>query len=118
MIVTTTGGVEGQRVVEYLGVVTGEVPIAASFVRDVVSNIRDTIGARIVSGDYQRRRYGALEAELARARQAAMRELEQVAQQQGADAVVGVYLDYKTLAAGSTVMVSASGTAVRLGEAA
>lgn len=118
MIVTTTGNVGGQSVTEYIGVVTGEAPISASMVRDIVTSIRDTIGSRIVAGDYERRRYGPLESELRRGRQFALAELEREARQQGADAVVGVCVDYKTVAGAGTVVVTASGTAVRLRDAA
>jgi uncharacterized protein YbjQ (UPF0145 family) len=118
MIVTTTGGVQGHDIDAYLGVVTGEALVAANIVRDVVAGIRDRVGARIVSGAYERERPGPYAVEFQRARETAMRELERVAAARGASAVVGVWLDCRTVGGGSMVMVTASGTAVRLKAAA
>ena len=105
MIVTTTPSVEGSPVREYLGVVTGEAILGANIFRDVFAGIRDIVGGR--SGAYER--------VLREARDAALSEMTAEAQQRGANAVVGVDLDYETIGdTGSMLMVSASGTAVRV----
>lgn len=103
MIVTTTPSVEGYQIAEYLGIVTGEAIMGANIVRDLFAGITDIVGGR--SGSY--------EAKLADARQAALAEMEALAAQRGASAVVGVDLDYEVI--NNMLMVSASGTAVRLG---
>ena len=105
MIVTTTPGVEGRVIAEYRGIVTGEAILGANIVKDLFAGIRDIVGGRA----------GAYEEELRRARLIAFQELEAAAQQLGADAVVAVDLDYETVGNGSMLMVTASGTAVRLG---
>ena len=103
MIVTTTPGVEGKPVAQYLGIVSGEAILGANIVKDVFAGIRDIVGGR--SATYER--------ELKRARDMALAELEAQAQQLGANAVVGVDLDYEVLGANNgMLMVSASGTAV------
>ena len=105
MIVTTTNSVEGKKIVEYRGVVAGETIIGANFFKDIFAGIRDFVGGR--SGSYEK--------VLLEARTTALRELEQRASQLGADAVVGVDIDYEVIGAnGSMLMVSASGTAVKL----
>ncbi|NVK28928.1 MAG: heavy metal-binding domain-containing protein [Flavobacteriia bacterium] len=105
MIVTTTNSVEGKRISEYRGVVAGETIIGANFFKDIFAGIRDFVGGR--SGSYEK--------VLLEARTTALRELEQRAAQLGADAVVGVDIDYEVIGAnGSMLMVSASGTAVKL----
>jgi uncharacterized protein YbjQ (UPF0145 family) len=103
MIVTTTPSVEGQRIVAYLGIVTGEAILGANVFRDVFAAITDIIGGRSA----------AYEKSLAEARETALRELEERAAQKGASAVVGVDIDYEVI--NNMLMVSASGTAVRLG---
>lgn len=103
MIVTTTGSVEGRRITGYLGIVTGEAIMGANIVRDLFAGITDIIGGRS----------GAYEAKLADARETALNEMQARAAQLGADAVVGVDLDYEVI--NNMLMVSASGTAVRLG---
>jgi uncharacterized protein YbjQ (UPF0145 family) len=103
MIVTTTPGVEGQRITAYLGIVTGEAILGANVFRDLFAGITDIIGGRS----------GAYEKSLAEARETALRELEERASALGATAVVGVDLDYEVI--NNMLMVSASGTAVRLG---
>ena len=106
MIITTTPGVEGRTIVEYRGIVTGEAILGANIFKDLVAGIRDIVGGRS----------GAYEEELRKARQIAFQELEVAAAQVGADAVVGVDLDYETVGqGGSMLMVTASGTAVRFG---
>ena len=104
MIQTTTPGVDGRTITEYLGVVTGEAILGANIVRDLFAGIRDIVGGRA----------GAYEEELRKAREIAMEELAAEATSRGADAVVGIDLDYETVGNGSMLMVTASGTAVRL----
>lgn len=105
MIVTTTPSVEGRRITEYKGVVFGEVIAGVNFVKDFVAGLSNFFGGR--SGTY--------EEELINARQQALEEMEQRAAQLGADAVVGVDIDYEVLGADNgMLMVTASGTAVRL----
>lgn len=105
MIVTTTPSVEGRRITEYKGVVFGEVIAGVNFVKDFVAGLSNFFGGR--SGTY--------EEELINARQQALVEMEQRAAQLGADAVVGVDIDYEVLGADNgMLMVTASGTAVRL----
>jgi uncharacterized protein YbjQ (UPF0145 family) len=106
MISSTTPTIEGKPVAEYLGIVTGESIVGANIFRDMFAGIRDIVGGR--SGTYER--------VLADARQTALREMEAEAQQRGADAVVGMDLDHEVLGAqNGMLMVTASGTAVRLG---
>lgn len=105
MILSTTPSLEGRPVRQYLGVVTAETIIGANFVRDLFASIRDFVGGR--SGSY--------EEVLREAKQTALRELQEEAVRLGADAVVGIDLDYETIGAnGSMLMVTASGTAVKL----
>ena len=106
MILTTTPSVDGRQITEYLGVVTGEAILGANIVRDLFAGVRDIVGGRS----------GAYEEELRKAREIAMEDLGAEATSRGADAVVGIDLDYETVGqGGSMLMVSASGTAVRLG---
>jgi uncharacterized protein YbjQ (UPF0145 family) len=105
VIQTTTPTVEGRTITEYLGVVTGEAILGANIVRDLFAGIRDIVGGRA----------GAYEEELRKAREIAMEELAAEASSRGADAVVGIDLDYETVGNGSMLMVTVSGTAVRLG---
>jgi len=103
MIVTTTSRIEGKPAREYLGVVTGEVIVGANLFRDLFASVRDIVGGR--SGSY--------EDVLARARKQALGEMEGEAARLGANAVVGVDIDYEVLGSnGSMLMVSCSGTAV------
>lgn len=105
MIVTTTALVEGKPVREYLGIVTGEVIVGANLFRDIFAAVTDIVGGR--SGKY--------EEVLARARNQAIAEMKDQALQLGANAVIGVDLDYEVLGkTGSMLMVSVSGTAVSL----
>ncbi len=106
MIVTTTPTIEGRTIAEYRGLVTGEAILGANIFKDLFAGIRDIVGGRS----------GAYEQELAKARTIALREMEALAASLGADAIVGVDLDYETVGqGGSMLMVTASGTAVRLG---
>ena len=103
MIITTTPTVEGKRIVEYKGIVFGEVVSGVNFVKDIAASLSNFFGGR--SGSY--------EDELITARQNALREMEQRAAQMGANAVVGVDIDYEVLGADNgMLMVTASVTAV------
>jgi uncharacterized protein YbjQ (UPF0145 family) len=106
MILTTTPTVEGRAIVEYKGVVFGEVISGVNFIRDIKASIRNFIGGR--SGSY--------EEELIKARSQALDEMTERAIRLGADAVVGIDLDYEVLGQDNgMLMVTASGTAVKLG---
>lgn len=106
MILTTTPTIEGRTIVEYRGVVFGEVISGVNFLRDFAASIRNVVGGR--SGSY--------EEELIKARNQAMNEMADRAARLGADAVVGIDIDYEVLGEkGGMLMVTASGTAVRLG---
>ena len=103
--VTTTPTIEGHPIQDYLGIVTGEVIVGANIFRDMFANIRDIVGGR--SGSYERI--------LADARKQAIEELQAECGALGGNAVVGVDLDYEVIGAnGSMLMVSASGTAVKI----
>jgi uncharacterized protein YbjQ (UPF0145 family) len=103
MIITTTPTIEGKRVREYRGIVTGEAIMGANIFRDLFAGIRDIVGGRSA----------AYEKELRSARETAMAELAANAQELGANAVVGVDLDYEVLGQNNgMLMVSVSGTAV------
>ena len=105
MILTTTHEIEGRRIERYLGIVFGAAIVGANVLRDLLVQIRDIVGGRS----------GAYEAELRRARETALAEMAEAARRLGADAVVGVDLDYEVLGSGnSMLMVTASGTAVKL----
>ena len=104
MIITTTPSVEGYQVADYRGIVVGEAIMGANVVRDVFASITDIVGGRS----------GAYESKLQDARDTALRELEDRAHERGANAVIGVDLDYEVVGQ-SMLMVSASGTAVVLG---
>lgn len=105
IIVTTTPSIEGRPVQEYCGIVVGEVIVGANLVRDLFANIRDIVGGR--SGSYERI--------LQKARDEAIAELQAEAAERGANAVIGVDLDYEVVGGtGSMLMVSASGTAVKI----
>jgi len=106
MIISTTTAIEGRPVSEYLGVVTGEVIVGANIFKDLFAGIRDIVGGRS----------GAYEGALRDARRTAFAELQSEAKDLGADAVIGVDIDYEVIGqSGSMLMVSVSGTAVRLG---
>ncbi|RMC36367.1 heavy metal-binding domain-containing protein [Paracoccus alkanivorans] len=102
MIVTTTQNIEGHKITAYHGVVTGETIIGANVFRDVFAGIRDIVGGRS----------GAYETALAEARLTALAEMQEYAVTLGANAVVGVDLDYEVI--NNMLMVSASGTAVTI----
>jgi len=103
MIVTTTHSIEGRPVGEYLGIVVGESIIATNIIRDIGATLRDVVGGR--SGSYEKK--------MIEAREIAVREMEELGQEKGADAILGVDIDYETVG-NNMMMVSASGTAVKL----
>lgn len=103
MQITTTPNIEGKKIVNYCGIVTGEAILGANLFKDLFAGIRDLVGGR--SATYER--------ELQRARDIALQEIQQRAYERGANAVVGVDLDYEVMGQGNgMLMVSASGTAV------
>ncbi len=105
MLMTTTPSVEGKQIVRYLGVVTGETIIGANVFRDFLAGVRDFFGGRSAS----------YEAVLREAKDAALEEMARQAEALGANAVVGIDLDYETVGgSGSMLMVTCSGTAVRV----
>jgi uncharacterized protein YbjQ (UPF0145 family) len=107
MIVTTTDSVEGRRIGTYLGVVAGQAVLGTNVFRDFFAGIRDIVGGRS----------GAYEKELRRAKKMAIEDMEDEARELGADAILAVDLDYEHIGTGerSMLMVSANGTAVKLG---
>lgn len=102
MIITTTNTLEGKTIVTYHGLVSGEAILGANIFRDLFAGIRDIVGGRSA----------AYESELRKAKEIALHEMEEQARHLGANAVLGVDLDYETVGGGSMLMVSASGTAV------
>ncbi len=103
MIFTTTPTIEGKKIKEYRGIVNGEVITGVNFVKDFMAGLRDLVGGR--SGSYEQ--------ELINAREEALAEMGKRASGLGANAVVGIDIDYEVLGqAGSMLMVTASGTAV------
>ncbi len=103
MIVTTTPTIQSKEIKEYLGIVTGEAIMGANLVKDLFASITDIVGGRSA----------AYESELSRAREIALEEMKQNALSLGANAIVGVDLDYETVRQGM-LMVSTSGTAVKI----
>ena len=105
MILSTTGTLEGRKITAYLGLVSGEAILGANIFKDFFAGIRDIVGGRSA----------AYEAELRKAKQIALEEMQSEAARLGANAVVGVDLDYENLGAqGGMLMVCASGTAVKV----
>lgn len=104
MIVTTTPAVEGKSITQYLGIVTGEAILGANIFKDFFAGIRDIVGGRSA----------AYEGELRRAREIALDEAMSAASALGGNGIVGVDIDYETVGQGSMLMVSVSGTAVKL----
>lgn len=103
MIITTTPSIEGKKIVKYLGIVTSEAVVGANIFRDLFASIRDIVGGRTSS----------YEGVLRRAKESALKEIQTNAAEMGANAVVGIDLDYETVGSnGSMLMVTASGTAV------
>jgi uncharacterized protein YbjQ (UPF0145 family) len=105
MILTTTPNIEGRKITEYLGVVTSQTIIGANFFKDILAGLRDFFGGRS----------GAYEKILDQAKEFAITEMMNRAKSMGADAIVGIDLDYETVGtSASMLMVHVSGTAVRL----
>lgn len=107
MIVTTTDSIEGRSIVEYRGIVSGETIMGTNMFKDIFGSLRDMVGGR--SETYER--------EFNKAKEMAIAEMKDRAAAMGADAVVGIDLDYQVLGGDQKMMlmVSANGTAVRLG---
>ena len=106
MIKTTTPSIEGKQITDYLGVVVGEAILGANLFKDIFGAVRDIVGGRA----------GAYEDEMGNARDIAFDELEDEARMLGADAIVGIDLDYEVIGSkNGMLMVSVSGTAVKLG---
>ena len=104
MLLTTTNTIEGKQIVQYYGIVTGETIIGANLFKDFFAGIRDIVGGRA----------GSYESVLREAKDTALQELRERAMQLGANAVIGIDLDYETVGAnGSMLMVTAAGIAVR-----
>ena len=103
MIITTTPTIQGKEIKEYLGIITGEAIMGANLIKDIFASITDIVGGRSA----------AYEKELTRARDIAIREMEENAATLGANAIVGVDLDYETVRQGM-LMVTVSGTAVKI----
>ena len=106
MILTTTNNIEGKRITAYMGIITGETIIGANLFRDIFASVRDVVGGRS----------GAYEEVLREAKDTALLEMAEKARQAGADAIIGIDLDYETIRQGM-LMVSASGTAVKIEQA-
>lgn len=103
MLLVTTDSIEGRRVAEYFGIVSGDAIVGANMFRDFFARVRDVVGGRV----------GGYEAALQGAKQAAIDDMVEQARELGANAVIAIDLDYETV--GNTMlMVSANGTAVRL----
>jgi uncharacterized protein YbjQ (UPF0145 family) len=103
VLLSTTSGIDGRRILSYHGIVSGEAILGANVFRDLFAGIRDIVGGRAA----------AYEKELRRAKDIAMQEMIEQAQQMGANGIIGIDLDYETVGqGGSMLMVSASGTAI------
>ncbi|MDH4423827.1 MULTISPECIES: heavy metal-binding domain-containing protein [Bacillus] len=103
MIVTTTNTIQDKEIIEYIDIVNGEAIMGANIVRDIFASVRDVVGGRS----------GAYESKLKEARDIAMEEMKQLATQKGANAIVGIDVDYEVIRDGM-LMVAISGTAVRV----
>ena len=104
MILTTTNTIEGRQITQYYGIVSGETIIGANMFKDFFAGIRDIVGGRA----------GSYESVLREAKEIAMKEMSEQAKSMGANAVIGIDLDYETVGAnGSMLMVTAAGTAVK-----
>jgi uncharacterized protein YbjQ (UPF0145 family) len=105
MLVTTTSNIEGKKITKYIGLVNGEAIIGANFLTNIMSGIRDVVGSRSGSAPYEQG--------LREAKAIALREMMDQAQRLGANAVIGVDLDFESIGNnGSMLMVSANGTGV------
>lgn len=107
MIITTTDGIEGRKITAYLGIVAGEAVMGTNIFRDMFAGIRDLVGGR--SASYEK--------ELNNAKELAIEDMSEQAAELGADAIIGVDLDYESIGGEnkSMLMVCANGTAVKLG---
>ena len=106
MLTSTTHSIDGKTVRDYHGVVTGEAILGANIFKDFFASVRDIVGGRSA----------AYESELAKAREIAFAEMTKRARERGADAVIGIDIDYESIGdRGSMLMVSVSGTAVSVG---
>jgi len=104
MILSTTNTLDNKNIQEYLGIVSGEAIIGANLFRDIIASITDIVGGRSA----------AYEKVLKEAKESALKEMQDNALKLGANAVIGIDLDYETIGSGSSMlMVSASGTAIR-----
>ncbi|ENQ3105942.1 heavy metal-binding domain-containing protein [Bacillus sp. JJ864] len=103
MIVTTTSVIQGKEIEEYIDIVNGEAIMGANIVRDLFASVRDIVGGRS----------GAYESKLKEARDIAMEEMKSLAAQKGANAIVGIDVDYEVVREGM-LMVAVSGTAVKV----
>ena len=104
MLLTTTNTIEGRQITQYYGIVSGETIIGANMFKDFFAGIRDIVGGRA----------GSYESVLREAKEIAMNEMSEQAKSMGANAVIGIDLDYETVGAnGSMLMVTAAGTAVK-----
>ena len=101
MLITTTTLIEGSKIIEYKGIVSGEIILGANIFRDILASIRDVIGGRSRSYEHV----------LRKAKDSALQEMQQEAEKLGATAIIGVDIDYETVGQGM-LMVSVSGTAV------
>lgn len=109
MIITTTDSLQGQEIIQYYGIVSGEAILGTNIFRDFFAGIRDIVGGRS----------GAYEKSLREAKDTALREMTDAAKSMGANAVIGVDLDYETISigeGGGMMMVAASGTAVKIAD--
>ena len=104
MLIVTTDGIEGRKIVEYLGIVSGDAIVGANVFRDLFARVRDVVGGR--AGGYEKALRGA--------KDHAIEDMILEAEAAGADAIVAVDLDYEVVG-DSMLMVSANGTAVKLG---
>lgn len=104
MLLTTTNTIEGKEIIQYFGIVSGETIIGANIVKDFFAGITDIVGGRA----------GSYEKVLRQAKEVALQEMSEQASRLGANAVIGIDIDYETVGSGSTMlMVTAAGTAVR-----
>lgn len=103
MLIVTSDGIEGRRIVGYLGIVSGDAIVGANVFRDLFARVRDVVGGRA----------GGYEAALRGAKQHAMEDMQREAEALGANAIIAVDLDYEVIGQ-SMLMVSANGTAVRI----
>lgn len=102
MLLTTSGNIDGRRIVDYKGIVFGEVITGVNFVKDIAAGLRDIFGGRSAS----------YENELLAAREGALEEMKERASSLGANGIIGIKVDYETVGQGGMLMVTCTGTAV------